>query len=119
MARTRTTPQSLTFGQALTPTFLSVDIAGHVVAQARNDVMVMVQNSSGGPITVTVPAIATTRPADDIFPRQDPPDIVLTIPDGKIGIVTSVPDSHLENGDFYLDFSDDSGVTMAVVKFPQ
>lgn len=120
MARSRITPQAPTFGQPLTLAFFSADAAaGHVIAQARNDVALIVRNASGAPLTVTIPAVNTNRAADDIYPKQTTPDIVLTIADGAEGIVAAIPDSHLINGDFNIDLSDDSGVTIAAFKFPQ
>lgn len=85
---------------------------GDRVLNTKGDVIMRIINGAGAPITLTIAAVQTNRPADGVFPAQTLASQVITVANGTSKIVGPFPPAFNDaNGYLGLAWSSPTSVT--------
>lgn len=78
--------------------FTPTATTGDTISNPRGDLMLRINNGSGGSITATLTAFQVSRPADGTFPSQTVADAVVTIGAGATKLIGPVPPAYIDSG---------------------
>lgn len=97
-----------------TPTVTSCAAGGDAVIDPTNEAFILLTNGSGGSLTATIVAQATTRQADGAFPAQTLANQAIAVPAGAARVAGPFPAAfHDSNGKIQITYS---GVTSLTIQ---
>lgn len=90
---------------------------GDQFANPRGNAFFYVKNGSGGALSVTLAAVATSRPADGAYPAMTVPNNVVSIPAGAERLIGPIPSAYNDgNGNVQVTYSGVTSMTVAVIQ---
>jgi len=97
--------------------FTPTATTGDLIANPRGDLLVRVNNGSGGSINVTIAAQQVNRPSDSTFPGQAVADIVTAVPAGATKVFGPIPPAYINSGGYtQITCSAVATVTMEAIR---
>lgn len=98
-------------------TLVAAAAGGDQFANPRGNAFFHVNNASGGSLTVTFTAQATTRPADGVYPAMTLANNAVAVPAGTQRLIGPIPSGYNDgNGNVQVTYSGVTSLTVVPVQ---